>query len=59
MTDEITGKEITKGTKVLFVDYRNWNPKIFHKDITLERINELCSESFTEIPPIVIINKPK
>ena len=59
MIDEITGKEIKEGIKVLCVDYRNWNPNIFHKDITLERINELTGKNFTKIPPIVIINKPQ
>ena len=59
MKDEITGREIKEGIKVLFVDYRNWNPNIFHKDITLERIKELTGKNFTKIPPIVIINKPQ
>jgi len=59
MIDEITGKEITDGAKVLFVDYKNWNANLFHKDITLERINELCDNDYEVMPPIVLINKPK
>ena len=54
MKDEITGREIKQGERCIFIDSRNWNTRLFHKDMTLERLNELLSENFTEMPPIVI-----
>lgn len=36
MINELTGKEITDSCKILFVDYKNWNTGIFHKNVTLE-----------------------
>lgn len=59
MIDEITGKEITEPCKILFVDYRNWNIGMYHKNISLEEINKRCDNDFTEMPKIVVINKPK
>jgi len=59
MKDEITGREIKEGEFCIFIDSRNWNPRIFHKGMTLERLNELLGEQFTEMPPIVIPYKEK
>jgi len=59
MRDEITGAEITKDDNCLFIDYNNWNSKVFHKDMTLERVNELTSLNYTKMPKMILINKPK
>lgn len=58
MINELTGKEITEQCKILFVDYKNWNTGIFHKNVTLEEINQRCDNDFEVMPPIVLINKP-
>jgi len=55
MIDEITGREILKSERIVFIDFRNWNTNLFHKNMTLERLNYLLSENFTEMPPIVIM----